>query len=164
MTGPLILSTDRLDLVLESTDAVLARIEAMPPADRAEVSPAWLAQLRASDPRDPWTHGFEIVERSTGRTVGACGYKGPPSAEGIVEIAYGFAAEHQGRGYATEAARALVAFAFDTPTVERVCAHTKPEGAASGRVLTRSGFACVGEVVDPEDGVVHRWERRREPA
>ncbi len=43
----LVIPTERLELALESTEALLARIEAMSPADRAEVSPVWLAQLRA---------------------------------------------------------------------------------------------------------------------
>lgn len=163
MTHATVLHTDRLDLVLESTEAVLARIDAMPPAERAEVSPVWLAQLRASDPGDPWTHGFAMIDRATGQVIGACGYKGPPTADGVVEIAYGVAPEHQGRGYATEAAQALVSFAFETAAVDRVCAHTKPEHTASGRVLERSGFACLGQVVDPEDGVVWQWERGRDP-
>ena len=71
---------------------------------------------------------------------------------------------HRGRGYATEAARALVAFAFGAGSVRLVRAHTQPGNGASDRVLTKCGFARVGEVVDPEDGLVCRWERSREPA
>jgi hypothetical protein len=41
--------TARLRLVLETTEDVLARIAAMSPAEQAEVSPDWLASLRASD-------------------------------------------------------------------------------------------------------------------
>jgi RimJ/RimL family protein N-acetyltransferase len=156
--------TERLDLVLESTDAVLARIEAMPATDRAEVSPAWLARLRAAPAADPWTHGFAIVERGRGTVVGSCAFKGPPSAEGVVEIAYGVEPDYRGRGYATEAARALVDFALGRGAVRLVCAHTQPGNAASGRVLAKCGFAHVGEVVDPEDGLVWRWERIREPS
>lgn len=155
----LILPTERLDLALESTEAILARIEAMSPADRSEVSPVWLAQLRAAAPGDPWTHAFAMVERASGTVVGSCGYKGPPSPGGTVEIAYGVAPEHRGRGYATEAALALVAFAFSAAAVSKVLAHTQPSNDASARVLTKSGFACLGEVVDPEDGLVWRWER-----
>ncbi len=161
MTDGLVISTERLDLDLESTEALLARIEAMSPADRAEVSPVWLAQLRAAAPGDPWTHGFAMVERASGTVVGSCGYKGPPSPEGIVEIAYGVAPEHRGRGYATEAALALVAFASGAAAVSKILAHTQPSNGASARVLTKSGFACLGEVVDPEDGLVWRWERTR---
>jgi hypothetical protein len=29
------------------------------------------------------------------------------------------------------------------------------------RVLTKLGFTCIGEVLDPEDGVVVRWEIRK---
>jgi RimJ/RimL family protein N-acetyltransferase len=41
-----------------------------------------------------------------------------------------------------------------------VRAHTRLDTTASGRVLAACGFAPVGEVVDPEDGLVQRWERR----
>lgn len=150
------IQTARLRLVLESTEAVLARIEAMSPADRAEVSPAWLARVRAATP-SPWTHGFTVVERATSELVGTCGYKGPPDSEGIVEIAYGVAPAYQGRGYAKEAAAALVEFALGAGA-RVVRAHTRPEHNASGRVLAACGFQCVGDVMDPEDGLVWRWE------
>jgi len=153
------LRTDRLDLVRESIEAVLARIAAMPPADQAEVSPAWLARLRALPP-DPWTHGFSLVERSTGLEVGSCGYKGPPDGDGIVEIAYGVAPAHRRRGYAREAARALSDFALGPGGAVCVRAHTHRDNAASERVLVACGFTCVGEVLDPEDGAVNQWELR----
>jgi RimJ/RimL family protein N-acetyltransferase len=37
-------------------------------------------------------------------------------------------------------------------------AHTMPEQNASTRVLEKCGFRWLGEVVDPEDGAVWRWE------
>ena len=46
----LVLDTNRLRLVLESTEAVLARIDALSPDDRAQVSPDWIAQMRRSAP------------------------------------------------------------------------------------------------------------------
>lgn len=150
------IETARLRLVLESTEAVLARIEAMSPAHRGEVSPAWLARVRTTPP-SPWTHGFAVVERATGAEVGACGYKGPPDSAGIVEIAYGVDPGHQGRGYAKEAAAALVDFALGAGA-RVVRAHTRRENGASGRVLAACGFEQVGDVMDPEDGLVQRWE------
>lgn len=160
--GSRTLLTERLRLVLQSTEETLARIEALPPADRAEVSPLWLAQVRSSAAADPWTHGFAIVDRASGAAIGSCGFKAPPGPEGIVEIAYGVDPDHQGRGYATEAARALVEFAFGSRLVRLVRAHTQPENGASARVLAKCGFERIGEVIDPEDGRVWRWERRRE--
>jgi len=154
--------TARLRLVLETTEEILARIAAMSTAEQAEVSPDWLARLRASDPSDPWTHGFAMVERTSDNTVGSCAYKGPPDSEGAVEIAYAVHPDEQGRGYATEAARALADYAFATDAVQIVRAHTLPENGASARVLTTCGFVRVGEVVDPEDGLVWRWELRQQ--
>ena len=126
---------------------------------RAELSPAWLTQLDAPTV-DLWTLGFAIVDRVTSAVVGTCGFKGPPGADGIVEIAYGVTPDQQGNGYATEAAEALVAYAFGGDQVRLVRAHTLAAANASTRVLTKCGFKTVGEVIDPDDGLVWRWERQ----
>jgi ribosomal-protein-alanine N-acetyltransferase len=156
------LSTKTLILNLLTREETLAMVDALSPEERAEVSPEWLAALRASSSADPWRHGFSMVHRDTGCTVGKCGFKGPP-ANGVVEIAYGVEPEHQGNGYATEAAEALTNFAF-AQNVGTVRAHTLPEANASTRVLTKCGFRYLGQVIDPEDGLVWRWERQREPS
>jgi ribosomal-protein-alanine N-acetyltransferase len=156
------LPTKRLDLILESTAEVLARIDALSPADRAEVSPEWLARLLAADEHDPWAHAFAIVDRGSGKSVGTCAFKGPPDSDGMVEIAYGVDPDQQGLGYATEAAEGLVAFAIGNDAVRLVRAHTLPSHGPSTRVLTKCGFTHVGEV-DPEDGPVWRWERTVRP-
>lgn len=131
----------------------------MKPDEKAAVSPAWLALLDGSSAADPWIHGFTLIDRANGDTVGRCGFKGPPGTDGVVEIAYGMAPEHQGKGYATEAAAALTDYAFSQREVRVVRAHTLPEINASTRVLTKCGFRRVGEVIDPEDGLVWRWEK-----
>jgi RimJ/RimL family protein N-acetyltransferase len=150
--------TENLELRLQSSEQVLASIDAMSAADRAEVSPDWLARVKSSNSADPWTHGFAVVQRTSGAVVGMCAYKGPPGADRTVEIAYGINPQYQGRGYATEVARALVGFAFGSGGVAIVCAHTRPEENASTHVLTKCGFEFIGEVMDPEDGLVWRWE------
>jgi ribosomal-protein-alanine N-acetyltransferase len=157
-------ATKSLKLVPQTRDEVRAYVEQMPPHERAEVSPAWLARLEGSSAIDPWIHGFVVVHRDTGSVIGKCGFKGPPAADGSVEIAYGIAPEHQGQGYATEAAAALVRYAFDSGQVRVARAHTLPEPNASTRVLTKCDFRRVGEVMDPEDGLVWRWERNNEAA
>jgi RimJ/RimL family protein N-acetyltransferase len=50
-------------------------------------------------------------------------------------------------------------YAFASGQVRVVRAHTLPELNASARALTKCGFKRVGEVVDPEDGLVWRWEK-----
>ncbi|MEY2854243.1 MAG: hypothetical protein RL030_1375 [Pseudomonadota bacterium] len=96
--------------------------------------------------------------RENGLSVGACMFKGPP-ADGVVEIAYGIDPDQQGKGYATEAAQALFAYALASGEVRLVLAHTLPDSTASKRVLAKSGFRHVGETIDPEDGLVCRFER-----
>jgi ribosomal-protein-alanine N-acetyltransferase len=160
----LVIPTPRLDLVLQTPDEVLAWVESLPPDARAEVSPAWVERVRSTTAGDPWSLSFTVKERDGQVSVGGCAFKGPPDADGMVELAYGIDEEYQGRGYATEAAAALADFAVADERVRIVRAHTKPENGASARVLEKCGFTNLGEVVDPEDGLVWRWERRRKIA
>jgi ribosomal-protein-alanine N-acetyltransferase len=156
------MQTKSLNLIQLKREEVLTMVAAMSPAEKAQLSADWLGRLYASTTADPWTHGFSLVHRGTGLAIGRCGFKGPPAADGAVEIAYGVDPHHQGKGYATEAAEALVIFAFGSARVRVVRAHTLPEANASTRVLTKCGFRYIGEVVDPEDGLVWRWEKHQE--
>jgi [ribosomal protein S5]-alanine N-acetyltransferase len=154
------LQTKTLTIIPLTQEETLAMVDALSAKDRLHVSDEWLAAVRASTAVDLWTLGFSIMHRDTGRAVGHCGFKWAP-ADGVAEIAYGINPEHQGNGYATEAAEALTNFAF-TQNVRTVRAHTLPETNASTRVLTKCGFQHIGQVIDPEDGPVWRWERHRE--
>lgn len=152
------IETQRLSLALNNPDDVHRQLEQLTDDERRQVSPVCLARAFAATEPDPWLHGFRIVLREDGSEVGHAGFKGPPNQEGIVELAYGISPSHQGRGYATEAAAALTAFARQATGVQAVQAHTKPDNDASARVLTKCGFRWIGEVIDPEDGLVWRWE------
>lgn len=171
------LSTKNLDLIPQSPQHLRALIRGvedytkafgLPPAEglrdffaanSEDISQAWLAQLEQATEPDPWTFGFAMVHREKREVVGTCSFKGPPGTDETVEIAYGVAPGWQGRGLATEAAHALVEFARGTGLVRTVIAHTLPEPNASNRVLSKCGFQRIGEVIDPEDGHVWRWER-----
>ncbi|HEU5133825.1 MAG TPA: GNAT family N-acetyltransferase [Steroidobacteraceae bacterium] len=148
-----------IQLVARTRDEVLGTLDTLSPEVRAQISPQWLAQVQKSAQRDPWVHGFHVVN-DAGLVVGLCGFKGPPT-DGMVEIAYGINPEHQGKGYATSAARALTTYALESAEVRIVRAHTLPDGVASQSVLKKSGFAKTAEVIDPEDGLVWRFELGR---
>jgi ribosomal-protein-alanine N-acetyltransferase len=152
--------TRNLKLVPKTRDQVRADVAALSAADKAQLSPLWLTRLASSAAVDPWVHGYALVERGSDAVVGSCGFKGPP-ADGVVEIAYGVSPEQRNRGYATEAAGALVAYAFRRAEVSVVRAHTLPDASDSQRVLAKCGFERVGEVDDPEDGPVCRFEKRK---
>ena len=158
------MQTKRLQLVLQSPEETRAQLERMTLAERAQVSPVWLARVQAATSSDPWTHGFVLVQRTDGTTVGSAGFKGPPTTDGVVEVAYAVHEAHQNQGYATEAADAMATYAFQSGQVRVVRAHTLSDANASARVLLKCGFRRIGEVMDPEDGLVWRWERYHEPA
>jgi len=124
-----------------------------------EVSQDFLDSLRKLTGADPWRLGFAVVHPETRAVIGSGGFYGPPDSDGVIEIAYGIAPGYQGRGYATEVARALIAFAIENGNVRRLRAHTRPEPNASTKVLTKCGFEFLGEVMNPDDGRVWRWER-----
>jgi RimJ/RimL family protein N-acetyltransferase len=152
------LRTQRLRLELQNREEVEQMLAGMSDYDRAQVSPDWLARLRASHGPDPWTFPFRVLLDESAAPIGSCSFKGPP-IDGIVEIAYGIDPDHQKKGYATEAAQALVDYAATRRDVRLILAHTLPEGIASKRVLQKCGFSYVGDVLDPEDGNVSRFEK-----
>jgi RimJ/RimL family protein N-acetyltransferase len=157
-------TTARIRLQPQTPAELLALFGEGGPYHSPEVSPDWLAMLRAADAAgstDAWSFGYGVMLVDGGAKIGNAGFKGAPGAGGAVEIAYGIDAEYQGQGYATEAAAALVAIALADERVTLVRAHTLPDGKASQRVLAKNGFAFVGEVIDPEDGLVWRWELPR---
>jgi len=80
-----------------------------------------------------------VVERQTGQVVGGVGLKGPPT-DGRVELGYGIVESRRGRGYATEAARALVEVALALRGVTEVVADVDPANRASVRVLEKAGL------------------------
>ncbi len=174
------MNTDRLELRLHSPQGLLALAEAEETFPRVfglpaaaglrsffvsgDVSPVWLAQLRESRQPDPWKFGFAVIDRPTNQVIGSAGFKGPPDDAGIAEVAYAIVPGFEGQGCATEALGKLVRFAFSDERVRMLCAHTLPVHNASGRVLVKNGFTHIGEVIDPEDGRVWRWERIKESA
>ena len=55
-------------------------------------------------------------------------------------------------------ARVLITTALSSHLVRRLIAHTLPENNPSTSVLRSVGMGLVGEVHDPEDGPVWRWQ------
>jgi len=92
------------------------------------------------------SHGFAlwVVElRSTGEVIGITGLThledGPE-----IEVGYRFLRRCWGHGYATEAAKASLAFGLGELGLERIVAVTRPDNRASRRVLEKCGLRFVG--------------------
>ena len=101
------------------------------------------AEAFLAAPRDPAMPSFLITERTDGEPhiVGACGLGRRPS--GAVEMGYWIGRQFWGKGFATEAGRAMIeiAQALKLPRLE---ASHFLDNPASGRVLEKLGFLPTG--------------------
>ena len=104
---------------------------------------------------DPW--GCYLA-RDGEAVVGSCAFKSAPDEHGAVEIAYMTFPDFERRGHAGDMIAALTGIAR-TAGAPLVIAHTLPVDNASNSALRRNHYAFAGEVTDPEDGLVWRWER-----
>jgi RimJ/RimL family protein N-acetyltransferase len=128
--------------------------------DFAEAMRVSLDKLQANSALSGWwTHLFLVGEPPV--VAGVCGYTGPPTADGVVEIAYAIAPSYQGQGLGTLAATELTRRACDDQRVRLVSAHTLPEHNASTRILEKLGMSFAGVANDADEGPVWRWELTR---
>ena len=117
---------------------------------------AVLPEMLASNQVAPWC---SYAARVANRLVGYGAFKGEPSSTGEVEIAYLTFIPDRGRGLATEICAELVRIAIAN-NASAIIAHTQPETGPSTAILESQRFDFIGEVSDPDDGLVWRWERR----
>jgi len=101
---------------------------------------SWLARCRAAD----WDHeaNFVIEHRNFG-LVGAIGFR--PGPMGRPELGCWLGRAFWNRGYATEAARAALAWARRDWRKKLVVASHFADNPASGQVLCKSGFLYTGD-------------------
>lgn len=81
--------------------------------------------------------------RSTGEMIGLVVLILEPSST-VGEIGYALGRPWWGEGFATEAAGALVGYAFDALRLEKATAHAMLRNPASSRVLEKIGMRPVG--------------------
>ncbi len=142
-------------LAIYGDPQVMAFIDGEEPFVNADDAAGCIARGLAHFEKHGVCH-WAVIEKATARLVGHCGFNlfedGPD-----IELAFHFHRACWGRGYATEAARASLDYAFTVLKKNRIVALTDPRNAASIRVLEKLGFAHVRDVV--EHGVtLHLFE------
>jgi [ribosomal protein S5]-alanine N-acetyltransferase len=145
-------STDADALFALHSSAHVLRYWDAPPWTERERAERFIAAARQM--AEEGTGARLAIERvSDGGFIGWCGLtRWNPDYRGA-SLSYCFDDAAWGYGYATEAARALLQWAFDTLDLNRVQAETDTRNAPSARVLEKLNFMCEGTL--REDCVVN---------
>jgi RimJ/RimL family protein N-acetyltransferase len=114
-----------------------------------------LGQMQRDSESQPWLV-YGVVRRRDRRMIGHAGFHGPPGSWGIgpgkVELGYTILPPYRGRGYATEAAEALMSWA-GSQGIRRFVASVSPENQPSLAIVRKLGFVQTGKQWDEEDGL-----------
>jgi RimJ/RimL family protein N-acetyltransferase len=91
---------------------------------------------------------FAVVLKSEGLVIGDCGLmRQNVEGESLVEVGYHFHRDYWGHGYATEASRGCMDYAFKRLNVAKVISLILSENLASRRVAERNGMAVERQVM-----------------
>ena len=153
--------TDRLilrEFVPDDWPAVLAYqrdpryLQFYPWTDRTEAEARDFVQMfldqQAERPRRKFQ--FTITFPDDGQVIGNCGIRRKPESDWEADIGYELAPEYWGRGYATEAALAIINFGFRELKLHRISSWCIADNAASVRVLERVGLRVEGRLRENE--------------
>ncbi|MEM8700853.1 MAG: GNAT family N-acetyltransferase [Pseudomonadota bacterium] len=89
--------------------------------------------------------GLWLVElKATGAPIGACGLVIRDDLD-CPDLGYAFLEEARGKGYAREAADAVLGFVREKMDLPMICAITHTENARSSSLLLKLGFAAKGQ-------------------
>jgi RimJ/RimL family protein N-acetyltransferase len=105
-----------------------------------------------------------LVLRAEGAMIGNAGFHGAPGTQGLAagkaELGYGVLSAYRGRGYATEAAEALMGWA-ESQGIHDFVASVSPDNAPSLAIVHKLGFVQTGDQWDEEDGLELVFELSR---
>jgi len=124
---------------------------------------------QAGAPRPRFQLAITLAE--SGALIDNCGIRIKPGGPGEIrghplgpanaweaDIGYELAPAHWGRGYATEAARAIVAFGFRELGLHRISATCIADNEGSARVLKRAGLRLEGRLRENEHFRGRWWD------
>jgi [ribosomal protein S5]-alanine N-acetyltransferase len=151
------ISGDELALALDAGSP-----PSWPPGFNDQQTRAWVRDRLRSDPQSRNWYSWYVIATvdDVPFLAGIAGYKGPPDAEGRVEIGYAVVPEYQRRGIATIVVDLLCQHAFASG-VSADIAHTLPSLVPSQGVLGKAGFGKVEVLTDPDEGEVWRYQLNR---
>ncbi len=132
--------SDAVDVFAYAQSPVVGPMAGWPPHRTIEDSRAVVQ--RFIDHGDVWA----VVEKKTGRVIGSVGLHadGKREVEGARMLGYALGENYWGQGYATEAARAVVRFAFEDLNCRVLSVYHFPTNPKSKHVIKKLGFTYEG--------------------
>lgn len=101
----------------------------------------WLMSSYDTPFHEPFKYSFAIRSKETGAFIGWCGVGTLDFSAPDKELYYLIGREHWDNGYATEAAAALIDYAFEVIGLDKLYAKADPMNTASVRIIEKLGFA-----------------------
>jgi len=110
-----------------------------------------------------WYTNWEIILTNKSCSIGGIGFSGMPDDQGSTEIGYAIDPKYRGNGYAKEAVKGMIDWAFQDLDLQFIRAETPCENLGSQSVLLANQFQQVGRktIYCPEALDVFTWERHR---
>ena len=141
--------------LLNSDPEVLKHVHDVPFVD-AEAARLWILNIHQQLPQG---FGRYAIETHEGMWVGRCSLR-RSLADGTL-MGYRLLREHWNKGYATEAARAMLHLAFNTYGLDHVVSKVARQNRASQRVMEKNGgrFWKDGSATNFADALVYRFDR-----
>lgn len=126
------------------------------PSTREE---SWMRLLRYAGLWNFLGYGcWAVEERATGRCIGDLGYadfkRGIPTLEGLPEMCWVLAAEAHGKGYASEALTAAMAWGRVHFGDDHCACIIAPDNAGSVNVATKAGFRPAGKTTYRDEPIL----------
>ena len=117
--------------------------ETMDPAIQKEVNEAmgfWLKFVKENPQRYAWYSPWQIILKGENRIIGSLGFDSHPSLKKEITVGYMIDTPFHNQGFATEALKAVLGWAFQEENDFKVLAETPKDHLASQKVLMKCGF------------------------
>jgi ribosomal-protein-alanine N-acetyltransferase len=85
-----------------------------------------------------------VINKENNKIIGDIGFKGKPDSESTVEVGYGMAPSARNKGFATEAVKELIKWAFTSGNVKKIVAECLTDNISSIKVLEKLNMKKIG--------------------
>ena len=98
---------------------------------------------------------WPVFLRHDNTFIGCCGLRPYKDKKKVMELGFHLRSEHWGKGYATEAAKSIISYAFEELKIIQLFAGHHPNNAGSKKALIKLGFQYIHDQYYPPTGLNH---------